>query len=194
MEARIYPTWRDYDIPQRLVLGIHNTNKNNLIWFLLNDRVFRIENKINYHYECFRCGHGKVVTRQYEDYSLCEKCHHETTIGTPFLKDSCENIKLPINQTANRIVTQMILNHEKYFNVKNVDIFNLTWESNMSCFVSKFVFGEEVRESSAERAVAKAAILSPFLWDNKFNWRDGIKNDRGNDLYISHLMMQWRLL
>lgn len=194
MEARTYPTWRDYDIPQGMIDGIRNCNHNSLLGFLVNDRVFRIENKINYQYECFRCGHTKVVTRQYEDYSSCEKCRCEATHGIPFLKECRGSNKALNNFDASRIIAQMSLNHAKYFGAVEPDIASISWESGSGLFVSKFLCGDEVRDSSSERAVAKAAILSPFLWDNKFNWRDGIKNDRGNDLHISHLIMQWGMM
>lgn len=191
MEARTYPTWRDFDIPQGVVDAIRRTSNNSLIAFLTNDRVFRNENKINYQYECFKCGHAKVVTRQYEDYSSCEQCRSESTHGTPFWKECRGNSKITDNLDASRIVSQMTLNYAKYFGVVEFEIADIKWDN--SGFLSKFLGGESAFDGSPERSAAKAAILCPYLWDNNFNWRDGIKNDRGNDLHISHLIMQWAM-
>jgi ribosomal protein L37AE/L43A len=191
MEARTYPAWKDFDIPQGVVDAIRRTNTDSLLGFLVNDRVFRAENKISYQYECFRCGHSKIVSRQYEDYSSCEKCRSEATHGIPFWKESRGGDKAQSNLDASRIIAQMTLNYSKYFGSIDFEIADIKWD--VGGFLSKFVCGEGVFDASPERSVAKAAILCPFLWDNNFNWRDNIKNDRGNDLHISHIIMQWAM-
>jgi ribosomal protein L37AE/L43A len=192
MEARTYPAWKDFDMPQRFVEAIRHTSNNSLIGFLTNDRVFRMENKINFQYECFKCGHSKVVTRQYEDYSSCEKCRSEFVHGIPFWKECRGSNKATSNLDVSRIVSQMTANFAKYFGKIDFDIAKIKWDNG--AFVSKFVCGEEIVDVCPERSAAKAAILCPFLWDSDFNWRDGIKNDRGNDLHISHLLMQWGMM
>jgi ribosomal protein L37AE/L43A len=186
---RRYPMWRDFDIPDSIVNAIMRTNQQSLLGFLVNDRVFRQENKVSYQYECLRCGHTKQVTRQYEDYSSCEKCRSEAVHGTPHWKEYRGSVKAVNNMEAIRIISQMTVNQDRYFGVLEPKPVEVIWENGG--FVAQFIGGERVLDASPTNAVAKAAILCPYLWDNNFNWRDGIKNDRGNDLHISHIIMQW---
>lgn len=191
MDARNYPTWRDFDIPQGLVEVVKHLGRPDKLGFLVNDRVFRLENKINYQYECLRCGHSKIVTRQYEDYSSCDKCRSESVHGIPFWKECRNSDKAEINLDVSKIINQMNANHFHYFGEFVENIASVRWDKN--CFTSKFIGGEEVHDVSPVRSVAKAAILCPYLWDNNFNWCNKIKNDRGNDLHVSHLIMQWAM-
>jgi ribosomal protein L37AE/L43A len=184
------PTWRDFHISQTFVDAIRNAGNNNLIGFLLNDRVFRNENKVNYDYQCYRCGATKTVTRQYEDYSACEKCRSESVHGEPFWKDS-RSSKSGYGIDASRTIAQMSFNYTNYFDAIAENIVSIRWDS--ASFVAKFICGEEVYGYDPAITIAKAAILCPFLWDSNYNWRDHIHNDKGNDLHFSHLIMQWAI-
>lgn len=192
MDARYYPTWRDFDIPQRMVDTVkHTSNSNGLIGFLLNDRVFHVENKINYEYRCIHCGHVKILTRQYEDYSSCEKCNSNKVHGIPFWKENRGSPKVANRIDAKAVAVQLGINFTQYFGSNDNDILSVSWKD--SDFRAKFVCGEEVIDGSPVWAITKAAILCPFLWDSNYNWRDKIKNDRNNNFHISHLIMQWTM-
>ena len=173
-------------VPPFFVELIAHANDSSIISFLVSDRVFRNENKINYNYDCLKCGFRKMVTRQYEDYSRCENCRSNFVKGVPFLKENHCN---KINLDAGRIVERMEHNHYQYFGKYAANIVDIKWRHGR--FITKFVCGDEVVDSSPLLSLAKAAVLSPFLWDTRYNWRNNIKNDRSNDLQLSHLIMQW---
>jgi DNA-directed RNA polymerase subunit RPC12/RpoP len=190
METRNYPTWQQVDIPKSFVDLIAKTSNGLIINYLLSDRVFRSENKIMYNYQCIRCGQNRNEIRQYEDFSSCEKCRTDLVVGYPYWKDSKNTVR--IKTESSEIVNFMLFNYRKYFNenISEDKFFSIYWKNNR--FICKFAGGDEILDSSSVNAVAKAAILCPYLWDSSFNWKHLIKNEHG-EISISNLIYQWAI-
>lgn len=187
MEARIRtPTWRDVNISDSLINLIKESDDLEFISFLVNDRVFHKENKINYQYVCGSCGYSKLITRQYEDYSSCEDCRSKKIQGFPHWKYHRHGSA--ILNTTNVIVDKMVLNLNQYFGKKFDNAVDFNWDDG---FKAKFFSGDQIVESNPTLAIAKASVLCPFLWDANYNWRDFIHNDCNNDLHIPHILLQW---
>ena len=186
MEIQKTPTWYDVNISEGLISLIQSSDNVEIISFLIDDRVFRKENKINYQYICSSCGYAKLITKQHEEYFACLECKSKRINGTPCWKYH-RNINSQI--TSANIIDRMALNYFHYFNAKNEKIVDLEWQDGL--FMTKFATGERVLEETPAESISKAAILCPFLWDSNFNWKTLSHNDRGNDLHISHIIAQW---
>jgi hypothetical protein len=106
--------------------------------------------------------------------------------GSPYLKSNKHNYTKSSNLDTNKIIQRMENNFRLYAGISG-NIVSFCWEDN---FVCQFLSGERIKDFTPSLAIAKAAILCPFLWDTGFNWRDG-KKERGNDLYYAHLISQW---
>jgi DNA-directed RNA polymerase subunit RPC12/RpoP len=184
METHL-PTWRDVDVPANLIAAIKKTDNFAFIGFLLSDRVFREENKISYSYFCVQCGKEKN-SRQFEEYTLCESCLSNMVKGSPHWKSTKHSYTKTTNLDTNKIIRRMENNFGIYISKTN-DIVSFCWEND---FVCQFLSGERVKDCTPSLAIAKAAILCPFLWDTGFNWREG-KKGRSNDLHYTHLISQW---
>ena len=79
----------------------------------------------------------------------------------------------------------MYNNFRHYFNCspeKNVD-----WGWHNDAYHVAFAGGETASGETAKIAVIKASLLTPYLWDSKFDWVTGYKNDIGDHRILSVL-------
>ena len=187
----VYPQWTDVGVPVLLRHAIDQLDHGLLLSYLIEDRVFHIENKPNYIYTCGSCGWHHIVRRAYEAYDDCQKCGSKQIRAVPFWKNNKDNIKpsFRMEHLSYKIAEQMSLNHKMYFNCCNKEYLELGWLSHG--FRASFKGGTPVIASSPYVAIAKAALSCCYLWDASFNWKLGKKMDRFADFNITHLVHQW---
>lgn len=188
----VYPQWSDVGIPASLQDAMIQLEHGPLLTLLVEERVFHTENKTNFIYTCGACGWHHIVNRSYEAYDECQKCHAKQIKAVPFWKNSKDTVK-PTHRSelvSYKIAEQMGVNYRTYFNVRDSLVLELYW--NQFGFNAKFKGGTgTVVATSPYVAIAKAAILCPYLWDSSFNWKIGRKTDKTADCNITHLVYQW---
>lgn len=205
----LLPSWNDVSIPKFLVENIRNNFSNHLISYLVLNRVFRFEIKPQYNYWCRNCDYRKQNVRAYEEYSVCENCGSQDFLTTTPIwrmgKDRASNVN---ENLVPHILQRMEENYKIYFNKKELpsNFVELEWlygvaetsnpdnEEEKVVYTkarAKFVCGEEIEAESQSQAVAKAAILCPFLWDELFDWKYGVQKDKGRETHLLPLLAMW---
>lgn len=204
----LLPSWNDVNIPQFIVDNIRNNYSNHLINYLVLNRVFRFEIKPQYNYWCRNCDYRKQNVRAYEEYGTCENCGSQDFLSANPIwrmgKDRASNVNEGL---VPRILHKMEENYKIYFNQKEIpdNFVEMQWlygtttedvpEDEEKIIYSKakakFSHGEEIEAETQSQAVAKAAILCPFLWDELFDWKFGVPKDKGRETHILPLLSMW---
>ncbi len=201
-----YLTWSDVGLPSYLINSIKESENNSCINYFVLNRVFRFIPKPQYYYLCGSCDYRKTLTRVYEEYSVCEDCGktHKLHV-TPQLRmgrDKCRPFK---DHICGAILRQMHLNHLIYYSQEAPkDFFRSGWKYNalavnneydednlygdtVNAF-GQFTSGDLVEDESHMMAICKSAILTPFLWDESFDWRLRIHREKSKHTHITPLI------
>lgn len=212
----VYPTWSQVGVPPSIVESIKRLPSGMLLSYLVLNRVFRFDVKAQYKYHCDNCGLHKLVNRVYDDYTRCEKCGKTNTLrSSPLWRMGKDNIVRIDEGYAASILQRMHENYAAYFNCYPPEGFlNSAWMLDMNVSLPRrepalgslapevkdkrrakvqaaFICGDTVEASQQSLAIAKAAVLCPFLWDDLFDWRYGITKDRGRETHLTPLINMW---
>jgi len=205
MDQKIkFPDWKDVGIPSLLVDLLRSSYKGKILDFVVSNKVFKISMKTQYLYTCRTCSYKKKMSRIYEDYSTCEHCGNNLIFCKPLILSGKDKIE-PYSQVedlVNPVIDRMVLLFTNYFKEYPPDEFlTCGWNLNIDktkkivdlnknnnqpasiarnppVFNAKFACGEEVSDAVVATAVCKAAILCPFIWDSKFDWKQNIPRDK----------------
>lgn len=202
-----YPTWNDVGIPKSFIKLIKDSHNHSLISYLLVNRVFRFPIKPQYMYVCQHCDHRKTNSRVYEEYTICDGCGKTGRLKVmPQLRMGRDMRPSLDDKICGNIIRKMFGNHHDYFGVPaptnyfscgwQLDIKNSKNKNKEEDFnfgkslnsVSQFTSGESIEQNGHVLAICKSAILTPFLWDDKFDWQLLIKKDTNNETSITSLI------
>lgn len=223
-EIRSYPTWEDVGVTPLMVNAVKNLNSSRILDYLVLNRVFRFIVKAQCFYKCSHCGYGKKSSRIFEDYSSCESCGSllvSSVFNWRMGKDQLEDFSSDENLSV-RVIEQMPRVYGEYFkdyppdnflhgvwdvkkpvlNIDNKpDIYGKLQNSQHNyvpgsapSYVAKFCCGEEVRASNPTLAIAKAAVLCPFLWDDCYDWKFNSPKDRSQETHLLPIFNLWAQL
>lgn len=203
-----YPKWQDVGVPKSFIKIIKESNSNQLLSYFIVNRIFRFNVKPQYLYHCNHCDHRKVLTRVYEEYVTCEGCGKTGKLHiTPQYrmgKDARPNIN---DQLCGNIIRKMFDNHVDYFGTPPDDnYFSYGWQLDIKKTrsavnpndnfdfgkplksIAQFLSGDRIESDGSVMAICKAAILTPFLWDDKFDWQLYLKKDSSQETPLTPLV------
>ena len=173
-----FPTWRDVGVPDQLVQTIKQMRGDTLLEQLVYEKVFHNTRRLQYVYLCGVCGHLHKAEKSVEDYSMCEKCKSKAIRATQHLRAWSRSHPPGVSNTdefAKEVMTKMRDNYAVYFG-RYVDDFPpeevviFRWRQNG--FIANYLSGDQAEESTTARALCKAALLVPLIWDGGFDWKN----------------------
>lgn len=193
-----FPTWRDVGIPTQFVETIKNLQGDNLLEQLIYEKVFRKTRRMQYVYVCGVCGHQHKPEKNVEDYRTCEICNGKAITVTQHLRGwnrkhptGCSNT----DAFAQDVLVSMRVNYSRYFSkyleeIQSEDIVVFRWKQECG-FVAGYLGGDQVEGPSTAKALCKASLLVPFLWDDNFNWESKKKMPPGRQSLIFPTLYEW---
>lgn len=195
MEEIKHKTWNDVGTPKNLIQQIQQTSFPRVLDLLVMDRVFHQPRRLIYTYNCNVCGYVHNCQRTYEEMHVCIRCNSRAIRSTQIIKFSKDR-HLPYSseeQYVDIILRKMRENYCLYYGVEFEDVVSLGWRPNSERSIfCQFQGGEEVLASTPTLAVAKAAVLVPFLWDDTYVWQEGFF-DKGRETHLTPLIFQiWK--
>jgi hypothetical protein len=207
MSETLFPSWKDVGVPNFIIENIKHIRSAQFLGYLVLNRVFRYEVKPQYNYHCRNCDYRKQNVRAYEDYSVCESCGYNDISAFPIWRMGKDKAT-PISEMSVPGILQMLEENYNVYFQKEIpeDFIDVQWRYAViktpmpdgevdkmvySKAYAKFACGEEVEAESHSFAVAKAAILCPFLWDDLFDWKYGVTKEKGRETPIIPLLAMW---
>jgi DNA-directed RNA polymerase subunit RPC12/RpoP len=197
MDEIRFPNWHDVGIPVPLVHTIKLLRGEQLLEQLIYDRVFHNTRRLQYVYVCGVCGHQHKAEKSTEDYGQCEKCKSKAIRVTQHLRGwnpqhppGCSNT----DDFAREVMVKMRENYAVYFN-RHVDDFPpeevvlFRWKQHG--FVANYQSGDQAEEPTTSRALCKAALLVPFIWDYGFDWKTKSFKPQGRKASILPTLFEW---
>jgi ribosomal protein L37AE/L43A len=201
MDSRQYPTWKSVGLSKNFVSTIFNAD-NRWLDFLVQMKVNKHRIRSQFRYTCQNCGKKKTIHRIYEDYSICDKCSSTLISCQPawtFIKsDDLTRYSDNCDEYVASIISKMQLNYRTYFEEEHpTDFMNFYSKviGNETLFCAKFICGSESIAAQPGKAIIKAAVLCPFIWDDVFDWKNGYRRDDEMESHITPIIMQmhkWR--
>ena len=215
-----YPTWEQVGIPSLLVGFIRRLRPGKVVDYLVTNRIFRFHIRPQYVYQCQSCGNTKRVSRNWEDYSVCENCESGMVSSSANWRMGKDAMKSYSDGShCNAVVQQMAEIYGTYFRdyppenfldcdwIVDRDALKLPKESEhaygqhqpdddfippqMPLFAAQFCCGDRVVHNSQDFAIVLAALLCPFLWDDRFDWKHKVLRDQGKSTHIAPLLNMW---
>lgn len=191
MQMPTTPTWKDVGIPEIVVNAIKAIPASFLFDTLVHQQVFHMHKKVVPTYNCNTCGAMYTPQRSTEEVGQCNECQGKKVRCFQTLKFSGER-KIPFYSRGPKflqsIIGQMNRNFSLYF--KCYPDRDIDWEWHNNIFHVAFAGGDTAQDILPRVAIAKASILTPYLWDSKFDWKDCRFVDNANQKFISHLFNQ----
>jgi hypothetical protein len=171
------PTWRDLNLPQALPEMIRRLSSGPTVERLLHDRVFHCQRRLQYTYHCSVCGYVHRAPKSTDEYSLCERCQSRGVRAAQSQRGF--SLLYPVGSLASQefvteVITHMRSNYASYFSGSDIDFTSeslVQFHWNEGHFTASFLGGDQTQDAIHTRAVCKAALLVPFLWDDRFCWR-----------------------
>jgi len=192
-----FPTWREVGIPEQLVQTVKTLRGDQLLEQLLLEKVFHNNRRLQYVYICGVCGHIHKAEKSTEDYGCCEKCKSRAVRATQHLRGWNRSHPPGCSATdefAKEVLSKMQENYATYFS-RLIDDFPpeevvvFRWRSRG--FIANYLSGDQAEESTTSRALCKAALLVPFIWDGNFDWKAKKFRPKGRQGPILPTLHEW---
>lgn len=193
-----YPSWREVGLPDQFATTVANLKGDNLLEQLIYEKVFLNTRRMQYVYSCGVCGHlYKPEKNQHEEYSVCERCSSRAIHATQHLRGwnrkhppGCSNS----DGFAQEVMFQMRNNYATYFgryldDFPPEDIVTFRWRE--SGFAATYLGGGQAVEANMAKALCKAALLVPFLWDGNYDWKNRVRKPDGRQSSILPVFYEW---
>jgi DNA-directed RNA polymerase subunit RPC12/RpoP len=193
-----FPTWRDVGIPDQLVETIKNLRGDNLLEQLIYEKVFHNNRRMQYVYVCGVCGHQHKPEKSVEDYGQCEVCGTKAITATQHLRGWNRSHPPGCSSTdafAQEVLVRMRHNYSVYFSkyledFQPEDIVVFRWRHHNG-FVANYLGGNQAEEHTTAKALCKASLLVPFLWDSNFDWKTKTRKPPGRQSSILPALFEW---
>lgn len=187
------PKWKDVGIPNVIVQAVRKIPASFLLDCLVHQMVYHNYKKIIPSYNCEICGHIYVPTRSTEEISHCQNnsCQSKRVKCYQTLKLSGER-KIPFYSRGSKFLLSMIKQMNTNFSVyfKSYPERDIDWEWHDNNFHVAFAGGDTAQDPIPRVALSKAAILTPYLWDSFFDWKNSSPCDKADQRHISHIINQ----
>jgi predicted Zn-ribbon and HTH transcriptional regulator len=215
------PSWEEVNIPRLVVSQVKQLKPSAIADALVHQLVYHNTKKLCVSYPCDSCGHIHSPTKATDEVSQCPACQSKRVRCVQSLKFT-SGTKLPLytrrgSYLAN-LLRQMTVNFNQYFLNKVTTPYddllddegdfgivkmkteteqepaerNMNWEWHDGEFVVWFAGGEAASDELPRMAIAKAALLCPYLWDMNYDWKERKRSDKVDDRFIvpllSHLL------
>lgn len=165
-----YPTWEEVNVPSGLVDYIRHSLVSRFLDLLIHQIVIRNRRRPVRIYTCNECGYAHIPDRSTEEISSCVECSNwemSSVADLKFTKSvphySSKAIDLAI------VFSSLEKNFQYYFEESSEDLIQCGWDDSMT--YCQFLGGERVSTPNTRLSVLKAAVLCPYLWDFRFDWR-----------------------
>lgn len=199
-----YPNWGSVNAPSPLLDFLRRCDDLYIISYFAINRVFRYPVKPQYFYLCPACNKRKILSRTYEEYFICEHCGVDSQMRPqPQFRMGKAKIDCVDDDFPGLVLKQMYDNHVNYFGEHPPEGYH-TLEWRFACkpqrklfesgenedfgkppmCVSQFLSGDNITATSQAMAICKSAILTPYLWDDLFDWRYFLTKDKINETPI----------
>jgi DNA-directed RNA polymerase subunit RPC12/RpoP len=193
-----FPTWKDLGIPSQFVDSIKNIEGDNLLEQLIYEKVFRHTRRMQYVYICTVCGHHYRPKKSVEDYCVCDGCGVKSIIATQHLRGWNRVHQLGASNSeafAQEVLMRMRVNYSTYFpehleEFQSDNIVVFRWRQSKG-YVANYLSGNEAEELSTAKALCKASLLVPFIWDDSFDWETKTKKAPGRQSSILPTIYEW---
>lgn len=172
-ETCTLPTWRDVNVPPHVVNLIRRAKAGPALDRMVYELVYHCTRRVTYTYVCAGCRYSHTPNKITEDYPHCIRCGRKQLKCIGGWKNSADRISSYSSniRAANELIGQMRSNIGLYTNqYTETGHFTCGVTASPHGFFAQFTSGTAATARSPAAAVAKAAILCPFLWDRKFNW------------------------
>jgi hypothetical protein len=184
-----FPTWRDLGLSKILPSFLKKLEYGETLNFLVYDRIYLIRNTVLYTYLCGGCGYHKYNQAISANYNECSHCSSTNLSVLPHWEMNRKTA--PGFSNLLDICLMMEEYHFKYCGIWHKDTFTMRVDVEKIMFSAKFYGGEEAFAECPVLAGTKAALCCPFMWDERFSFKEGKFKDRPSNLQISHLIYQW---
>ncbi len=187
------PDWKAVGVPEIVVNAIKAIPASFLLDTLVHQLVFHNNKKIIVSYNCEMCGFAYTPQRSNEEVSQCgnQQCQSKRVRCIQTLKFSGER-KIPYYSRGPKFlhgtIRQMNMNFATYF--KSYPERDIDWEWHSNMYHVAFAGGETAQDTLPRVSIAKAAILVPYLWDSKFDWKNSCFLEDADQKFISHFINQ----
>lgn len=170
MDDLILPTWASVGVTEFFLQNLKSAS-DHVLEQLYQDRVGHAVRKLQYVYSCGVCGHRHKPNKLSDDYSVCEACKSRCIRLTQQLRALSATLH-PVHEAAfAETIRIMNNNYQRYFeNRIEKDIVQFGWRNNI--FGAKFLSGELVEGPNIGVTMARAAYLTPFMWDLSYDWKE----------------------
>lgn len=189
------PSWQEIVIPKVVVDNLRIIKPGFTFDTLLYQIVFHNSKKLFVSYNCDQCGHIHTPTKTTDEVNHCPACLTKQVRCVQSLKFN-KTSKVPMYSRKENyieaIAGAMNLNFCNYF--KQSPELNLDWEWRNNQFHVAFAGGETASDISPRVAIARAALMTPYLWDTKFDWKTFTFVDKVDKCFITGILSHLRPL
>lgn len=170
MDDFVLPTWSSVGITEVFLQNL-KAAPDRVLEQIYQDRVGHAVRKLQYVYSCGVCGHKNKPNKITDDYSVCEACKSRGIRLTQQLKSLTAILPSMMEGSFTEIIRTMNSNYRRYFGFElDKDIVQFGWKNNLFC--AKFLSGEFVNGVNVGATIARAAYLTPFVWDLSYDWKE----------------------
>lgn len=194
----LFPTWKDFEIPSQFVDMIKNLQSDNLLEQLIYEKVFHKTRLMQYVYTCGVCGHEHKPEKSVEDYSTCESCDSRAITATQYLRgwnrvypSGCSNTDMFAQDVLSKMHNNFLIYFAKNLDYSKLDDFVVIRWKYHNKFTVKYLGGDQAEDQKTAKAICKASLLVPFLWDTNFDWKTNSKKMPGKHISISPTIYEW---
>lgn len=185
------PTWKSVSVPANVVQHVMSMKPSFQMDCLVSQVVFHNFKKLSVTYCCDRCGFQYQPNRTTEEVCSCQGCGLKQVRCFQSLKLP-QDRKIPYYSRSSRFLTQVIAQMNKNFQIyfQAPPERDMDWEWHAGYFYVSFAGGGTAQDIFPKVAISKAAILTPYLWDTRFDWKEGKRCDEIDQKFISHIFNQ----
>lgn len=191
-----YPTWEEVGVPEKVVYYVRTAVLNKRFMGIIDIVVRHNLPKASIVYRCDNCQEEYKPQRVAEDYQVCQRCRSRCIRAIRTIRVSGDKVEkekhamggLPkapmawqIGDEDRKLKCEFFLDIDKLLNRMNENyiayfgrrppkpFLKCNW--NDERWYVSFSGGEQVICNDMTIAVARAAVLSPFLWDRRWDWK-----------------------
>ncbi len=183
-----FPTWKDVGIPDQLTKIIKDSQGDDLLEQLIFEKVFHKTRRMQYIYVCSVCGQQHKPEKSVEDYGSCKFCNTKAITATQHLRgwnrphpNGCSNTM----HFAQEVLMKMHFNYSiyfsKHFDPEDIVVFKWNYRKG---FIANYLSGSRSEDQNTAKALCKASLLVPFLWDGNFDWTTESRKPPGRQVSI----------
>lgn len=183
------PTWQEVGIPKVVVENLRTLKPGFSFDTLVYQTVFHYTKKLVLAYNCDECTYVHMPTKTTDEVSQCPSCFSKRVRCVQSLKFN-KTSKVPMYSRKSpymeTIVRQMLDNFTIYFKQRADRAIDWEWHNDL--FHVAFAGGDTASDPKPSVAITRAALMTPYLWDKNFDWKNAEFVDKVNKHFITDLL------